>query len=357
LTAARTSDIVAAVHPGVYVDEDGTAGAPIAGVPTGGSAFVGTAERGPFNPRRVTSGADFDRVYGSKPTILRGAARAFFANGGKSLWISRARSAKTLGAAVDALAAVAGIELVAAPEAGGRLAVAEALAAHARAHKRIALVDGAPAGSAADAVGLRAHLASPWATVHHPWVEAAGRLLLPPSGFVAGAYAAERPWLVPAQPLKGVVRVAAVPRAAGVGADGVNLVREFPGRGVRLWGARTASDEPEWRYVNVRRYLAYLEHSIDEGTRWTVFEPNAEPLWQMLRGVIERFLLAQWRDGALQGRKAGDAFFVRCDRTTMTQADIDAGRLVCDVGVATVRPAEFVVLRFRHTAAKPDDDP
>jgi phage tail sheath protein FI len=127
---------------------------------------------------------------------------------------------------------------------------------------------------------------------------------------------------------------------------GVNVIRRFAGRGIRVWGARTLSQDAEWKYVNVRRYMIYLEHSIDRGTRWVVFEPNDEKLWARVRQSIEAFLLAEWRGGALVGTRPNDAFFVRCDRTTMTQDDIDNGRLICQIGIAPIRPAEFVVFRI-----------
>ena len=113
--------------------------------------------------------------------------------------------------------------------------------------------------------------------------------------------------------------------------------------------------DPDWKYVDVRRLLVYLEHSIDEGIRWVVFEPNGEPLWASLRRSVCDFLLAEWRDGALQGASADEAFFVRCDRTTMTQDDLANGRLVLEIGVATTRPAEFVVFTIgQWTALSPD---
>jgi phage tail sheath protein FI len=127
---------------------------------------------------------------------------------------------------------------------------------------------------------------------------------------------------------------------------GINTIRKFPGRGVRVWGARTLSTGVEWRYVNVRRLFIFLEHSIDEGTRWAVFEPNDERLWARVTDTIRLFLRSQWRNGALPGQKEEQAFFVACDRTTMTESDIADGRLVCEVGVAPLRPAEFVVFRL-----------
>jgi hypothetical protein len=129
---------------------------------------------------------------------------------------------------------------------------------------------------------------------------------------------------------------------------GVNVIRDFrhTNRGIRVWGARTRSSDPLWKYVNVRRLFIFLEKSIDEGTQWVVFEPNDEPTWAAVRRSITNFLIRVWRDGALMGPTQDDAFFVKCDRTTMTEDDILNGRLICYVGVAPVRPAEFVIIRI-----------
>ncbi|MEJ2593360.1 MAG: phage tail sheath C-terminal domain-containing protein, partial [Candidatus Thiodiazotropha sp.] len=131
---------------------------------------------------------------------------------------------------------------------------------------------------------------------------------------------------------------------------GVNVIRDFrsDGRGIRVWGARTMSSDPEWRYINVRRLFLMVEESIDEGTQWVVFEPNAEKTWAKVRQSITNFLLTVWRSGALRGITQEEAFFVNCDRTTMTEADIDAGRLICEVGIAPVKPAEFVIFRIQQ---------
>jgi hypothetical protein len=109
---------------------------------------------------------------------------------------------------------------------------------------------------------------------------------------------------------------------------------------------QTLSPDPEWKYVSVRRTAIFIEQSIDKGTRWAVFEPNEEPLWASLRRCISEFLEAQWRLGAFQGGTADEAYFVTCDRTTMTQDDIDSGRVIVVVGFAPIEPAEFVVLRI-----------
>ena len=109
--------------------------------------------------------------------------------------------------------------------------------------------------------------------------------------------------------------------------------------------------DPEWKYVNLRSYLAYLKRSIEKETKWVVFEPNDPPLWRKIRSEIERLLLIEYRKGALVGRKPEQAFFVRCDRSTMTQNDLDNGRLIALIGVAVLRPAEFVIFRIGQWTA------
>ena len=129
---------------------------------------------------------------------------------------------------------------------------------------------------------------------------------------------------------------------------GVNAIRRFEGRGTRVWGGRTLSSDPEFRYLNVRRFLIFMEASLDRGTQWVVFEPNAPDTWSRVVDSVSAFLHTQWRSGALLGRKPEDAFYVRCDETTMPADDVQNGRLICDIGVAIVRPAEFVIFRIEQ---------
>ncbi|HEY0373006.1 MAG TPA: phage tail sheath C-terminal domain-containing protein, partial [Thermoanaerobaculia bacterium] len=133
----------------------------------------------------------------------------------------------------------------------------------------------------------------------------------------------------------------------------INVFRDFRAdfRGLRIWGARCITSDTEWKYVNVRRLFIFLEESLDQGTQWVVFEPNDERLWARVRQSISAFLTRVWRDGALMGTKAEEAFFVRCDRTTMTQDDLDNGRLIVLIGVAPVKPAEFVIIRIGQFTA------
>lgn len=279
---------------------------------------------------------------------------------------------------LEALGEIDDIAIVAAPDGGDQAdvdasaAVADAVVGHCeRAKYRIGVID-APQGSSMNEIrDFRGRFDSKYAAIYHPWIEILDpnerpsqgapqrRLMLPPSGFVTGIYArsdVERGvHKAPAnETVLGLTRFEAninKGRQDVLNPEGVNCLRFFEGRGNRVWGARTISSDPEWKYVNVRRLFIYLEHSLDKGSQWAVFEPNNERLWNNVRSMIEDFLLVMWRDGALLGEKPEDAFFVRCDRTTMTQNDLDNGRLICLVGVAPVKPAEFVVFRVGQWTA------
>jgi len=183
-----------------------------------------------------------------------------------------------------------------------------------------------------------------------------GEISIPPSGHVMGIYARsdiERG--VHKAPANEVIRgisgleVKLTKEEQDIlNPRNINCLRDFQemNRGRRVWGARTISSDPDWKYVNVRRLFIFVEHSIDRGTQFVVFEPNNEQLWERVRRVVSQFLNTVWRNGALMGRTPEEAFFVKADRTTMTQNDIDNGRLIIHVGVAPVKPAEFVIFRI-----------
>jgi phage tail sheath protein FI len=231
---------------------------------------------------------------------------------------------------------------------------------------RIGVVDGRPASSMTEIRHFRGQFDTKYAALYHPWVEildptqrpAQGappeRILLPPSGFVCGIYARS-------DIQRGVHKAPANEVVFGLtkfeininkarqdvlNPEGINALRFFEGRGNRVWGARTLSSDPEWKYVNVRRLFIFMEHSIDKSTQWAVFEPNNERLWRNMQLTVEDFLLTLWRDGALIGDKPEKAYFVHCDRTTMTQNDLDNGRLICLIGCAPTKPAEYVIFRI-----------
>jgi phage tail sheath protein FI len=229
---------------------------------------------------------------------------------------------------------------------------------------RIAVLDSGDALSISEVRAQRARLDSSYAALYYPWVRVLDPLTqretnLPPSGFVAGIYARnDINRAVYKAPANEVVNLAIgfeqflnKSQQEVLNPEGINCFRFFEGRGMRLWGARTISSDPEWKYVNLRRYFAYLERSIDKGTQWAVFEPNGEQLWANVRRTIETFLLNEWQNGALLGDKPEKAYFVKCDRSTMSQNDLDNGRLVCLIGVAPLRPAEFVIFRIGQWTA------
>jgi uncharacterized protein len=269
------------------------------------------------------------------------------------------------------------VAIVALPDAGTYddelcQAAAGVLIAHVETAKyRIAVVDAPRASSLTEVRSFRGKFDTTHAAMYHPWIEifdplqrpAQGapprRILLPPSGFVTGIYArndvTRGVFKAPAnEVVQGLTRFEVninTARNDVLNPEGINALRFFPGRGNRVWGARTMSSDPEWMYVNVRRLFNFLEHSIDRSMQYAVFEPNNERLWAGIRQSVEDFLYVQWLAGALLGSKPEEAFFVRCDRTTMTQNDLDNGRLICLIGVAPTKPAEFVIFRIGQFTA------
>ena len=215
-----------------------------------------------------------------------------------------------------------------------------------------------------DVAAFRDMYDSTYAAMYHPWLEmydagAKRSAYFPPSGAMAGIYArtdVERG--VHKAPANEVVRgCTGLSCAYNEGEQdilnpmGVNLIRAFTGRGIRVWGARTISSNGLWKYLNVRRLFIYVEESIKANTNWVVFEPNSSVLWSRVTRTIETFLATCWRDGALAGSTPSEAFFVECGPTTMTQDDIDNGRLICQIGIAPVKPAEFVIFRITQKTA------
>ena len=244
---------------------------------------------------------------------------------------------------------------------------------------RFAVLDGSrpPHDTLADVQSQRQQFDTKYAALYHPWLLVPdpfpanlARIAdypLPPSGHVVGIYARtdiERG--VHKAPANEVVRgITGLQRTLNKGEQdilnpfpvNINVIRDFRtnNRGIRVFGGRVITSDPDWKYVNVRRLLIFIEASIDRGLQWVVFEPNAEPLWARVRRSISNFLTVVWRDGGLEGTKVEEAYFVKCDRTTMTQTDIDNGRLIVLVGVAPVKPAEFVIIRIGLFTAHADN--
>jgi phage tail sheath protein FI len=247
-----------------------------------------------------------------------------------------------------------------------RSAAVNAVVLHAEQHRMFAVVDLPDESDDQTLVDWRLlHLDSTHAAAYAPWVRILNTRTnaveqtvdMPPSGFVMGVFArtdSERGvWKAPAnERVDGIVDLV-VPytqrRQDLLNPNGVNLIRAFPGRGMRIWGARNLTDDTEWRYVNVRRLFLFLESSIDRGTQWVVFEPNDAGTWLRVRVSVENFLNQVWRAGGLAGATPEQAYRVRVGLgQTMTETDIELGLLVIEVAVAPVYPAEFVVFRISH---------
>lgn len=375
----------------MYVEEVPSGSRPIEGVPTSVAGFVGAAAQGPIAAHQVRDWREFREIYGDPvaDSHLAGAVRGFFDNGGKRLYVARVLPAdRRTGLTVDdyvgdrglpesertglaALETIDEISILAVPDEVRRRphdlsAVTDAVIAQCERRRDRFAVLSTIAGQR-DVHALPPRPDSAWAALYYPWIEvrhpATGKPTpMPATGHVAGVYArtdaTRGVHKAPAnEPLRGVDDLefpVSQQMQDVLNPLGVNSLRDFraQGRGIVVWGARTLTSDPEWKYVPVRRLFIFLEESIDKGTQWVVFEPNDEPLWSRVRQQVEAFLTGLWRDGALQGAKPEEAFFVRCDRSTMTQNDIDNGRLVCLVGVAPLRPAEFVIFRIGQKTAE-----
>ncbi|MEE4298274.1 MAG: phage tail sheath subtilisin-like domain-containing protein [Pseudomonadales bacterium] len=376
--------------PGVFVEEVSFRARTIEPAVDPVTVFVGPTTRGRIGVPSpvIESFAAFRRGYGGLADLRIGggqrllnhvahAAQAFFREGGRRLQIvrvgggdGRSPSLRGYQAALRVVDRIEGLRTVAAPGSSALPALADdvraALITHAaRSGRRsCVLLDPDPSTPPASARALATAFDAPDAALYYPWIAVrsptgGGDLLIPPSGAVAGILARvaaarglhRAPGNEPIASATGLERALGAAEARTLNPDGVSVLRQFPARGIRVWGARTLSSDPEWRYLNVRRYVAYVEHSIDRGTRWAAFEPNDESLWAQLRLVVSGFLLDEWRAGRLQGSRPSEAYFVSCDRSTMTAADLRARRLIAQVGLAPLRPAEFVVLRVEQPTA------
>lgn len=381
------------LSPGVYAEEIASRAHSIEAASTDLALFAGVLPGDPDpEPRVVTSWQEFVDAWDSSshldlagvasPNYLAYAAHAYFQNGGRRLCVVPVGSTSGGPQAGDYAAALAAslvasrqasadISLVHAPGASTwaqREAIEDVLVAHVEDEPgRFLILDPPAAQDLAQVRAQRARLDTSHAALYYPWVIAsdalaaagAASVTLPPGGFMCGIHVRTITEQGIHKPPANSVILGALDfetrlnelQQDVLNPEGINCLRAFEGRGLRVWGARTMGSDPEWKYINVRRYFDYLQRSLDRGTRWAAFERNDETLWSNLRSAIEAFLFDEWRNGALQGSKPEQAWFARCDRSTMTQDDIDQGRLVCLVGVAPLVPAEFVVLRITQSTA------
>ncbi len=371
------------MSPGIYIEETEIRAKSIEGISTSTTGMVGLTQKGPLNqPTLVTSFSEFQRVFGGYLDTSYGdyrylphAVEGFFQNGGQRVYINRV--AATDGGVSDetiigkdssepnqrtglwAFNGVDEIKILAIPN-GANQKIHNAMIEHCEHLKnRFAVLDPKECVNL-DAIRKQWSMYnSSYAALYYPWIkirqpDTKEILSIPPSGHICGIYARtdlqrgvhKEPANEVIEGVLGLEQQITQAQQDTLNPLGVNCLREFSGRGFRVWGARTTSSDPLWKYINLRRLFLYLEESIEKGTQWVVFEPNNEKLWTRVNQTVSQFLTTLWKDGALMGTTPEQAFFVKCDRNTMTQNDIDNGRIIMLIGVAPVKSAEFVVFRI-----------
>lgn len=379
-------------YPGVYVEEVPSSDRPIAGVGTSTAGFIGivpdtiemplkpgsTTERYPLaeakTPKRITNWEEFKNNFGDFKTenkVLAHAIYGFFNNGGTACFVARVTKAEEYEDVLNKFRAEDEIAIVAIPGVTDKNILDKVLAHCESMQDRFAVLDGirSPANLSKEDIsgGLR-NAADGYGAIYFPWIEVADPVsgkndFVPPSGHIAGIYArSDAVRGVHKAPANEVIRGALKVEHKLSNADqkalnpvGINIIRQFNGN-VTVWGGRTWADpgtDSEWKYISTRRLFNYLRESIDEGTRWVVFEPNDRSLWQKIRRNISAFLTTVWRDGALFGDRAEDAFYVKCDETINTEEVRNLGQVITEIGVKIVNPAEFVIFRISQWAGTP----
>lgn len=373
--------------PGVYVEEVPPAARPIEGVGTSTAGFIGVVADGvtmPFvpgstttrftvatanTPKLITGWEEFKNNFGdfqAGNAVLAHAVFGFFNNGGTICWVLRVAAAAALTDPAEELARFAPIDeiaIVAVPSAVTDVQHNAIIAHCSNLQDRFAVLDGVQAPATlteADIAPVGRGGPGGYAAVYFPWIKVfdpvTGNVIsVPPSGHVAGIYArSDATRGVHKAPANEVVLGAVNLDVALTKANqdllnptGINLIRSFNGA-IKVWGARTRSDDAQFKYVNVRRFFNFLRESIDEGTQFVVFEPNTPALWQRIIRSVSDFLLNQYNAGALFGATPKQAFFVKCDFDTNPPQVRDLGQVVTEIGVAIVRPAEFVIFRIQQ---------
>ena len=379
--------------PGVYIKEIEIGAKPIEGVSTSVAGFVGMTQHvtdGDFDndtlvdkATLITNWGEFVKKFGvydeTVAPYLPPAVYGFFANGGSSCYVVRVKAGAADGdyvgtddgkgnrTGLHVFKEVDEVNIVCIPGVTTDV-VQKAMITHCEAMKdRFCILDPQQNADIETIQTQKDTVVSEkgYAALYYPWIKVAiesrenGKVKLiqdftPPSGYVAGIYArSDTEKGVHKAPANEIVRGVLdlkVPITRGeqeiLNPKGINCIRAFRGRGIRVWGARTTASDALWKYINVRRLFLYIEESIEDGTQWVVFEPNNERLWARVKQSITQFLTKVWKDGALMGTTPEEAFFVKCDKTTMTQNDIDNGRLIAVIGIAPVKPAEFVIFNI-----------
>ena len=384
--------------PDIYIEEVSTGSRPIGAVGTSMAAFIGVAPKADAEvgePTPINNWSEFLRVFAPPnpkdvSTDLSQAVFGFFQNGGSRCVVVNLGKEKLLADALAALESNDEVAIVAAPGFADAASY-DALLGHCeRLKDRVCVCDpprevpkidlltrvaevkvkGGAAGEGGGrgaGGGFRPRQSDggygafyfPRLRVVDPLSSTGNIVEVPPSGHMAGIWARtdanrgvhKAPANEAVVGALGVTYKVTRAEQEELNPAGVNVIRWFATEGIRVWGARTVSAEAsEWRYLNVRRLFNMIEESIARGTRWVVFEPNDRPLWQDIKRDVGAFLRVVWRDGALMGRTANEAFFVQCDEETNPPESIDQGRVVIRIGIAPVKPAEFIIFRIGQYA-------
>ncbi len=385
------------LSPGVYVEEVDRGTKPLEMVGTSTCAFLGECTVGPVNEAVLcTNWSQFTKHFGDfqNSEYLAHAVYGFFNNGGSRAFVLNignwdeiskqdpkdgkpkpaSKAALYIGSdngpgtrtGLKALEDIDDINIVAAPGQTDPV-IQDAVLSHCENMRyRFAVLDSPEVIEKGGVDKLPKPRDSKYGGYYFPWVEVydpfKGNIFQPPSGYMCGIYArsdSERG--VHKAPANEIVRGAIglkynITRGEQdlLNPKGINCIRSFPNRGIRVWGARTISSDASWRYVNVRRLFNMVEQSIELGTQWVVFEPNDQRLWKRVTRDIGAFLLRLWRQGALFGKTPEEAFFVKCDDETNPPEVIDAGQMICEIGMCPVKPAEFVIFRIGQMPAGGD---
>jgi phage tail sheath protein FI len=386
------------MSPGVYVEEVPSGTAPIAGVGTSTGGFIGLIPDGVAmpampdgtrytlapagEPQLVTNFTEFTTRFGEVSarvdanSVLGHAVRGYFVNGGTRLWVVRVaslaagESSDPIDDALAAMETVDEIALVAAPikppdgvDAIRLKAIHEKLLDHCeRLGDRFAILDSPEEVPVITADAINHLRESSYGAIYFPWIDVTGKGdHVPPSGHLAGMYgrvdAARGVHKAPAnEVLRGALGLkyrVGKPIQDDLNPRGVNALRLF-GNSIKVWGARTLKPGDDFTYINIRRLFNFLRESIDEGLQWAVFEPNTADLWARVTRNVSAFLTNVWSSGALFGNTPEQAFYVKCDDETNPPIGRDLGMVVTEIGVAVIKPAEFVVFRLsqRSTTGK-----
>jgi phage tail sheath protein FI len=317
-------------------------------------------------PTLITSWDQFKTRFGdfqAANATLAHAAYGFFNNGGTRLWVNRIADIANTNNVRDGLQqfeAIDEIAIVAVPGAVTAAAQTEVIDHCEDLQDRFAILDGQVTTTITVAAIQGTVGDSDYAAMYFPRIQVYdpitnALIYVHPSGHMAGLYArvdTERgvhkaPANETVRGALGLEYLVSRNEQAGLNPDGINVIRGFDGN-LKVWGARTLGGDGngEFKYINVRRLMNFLRESIDEGTQFAVFEPNAQPLWARIRRSVGSFLTNVWRDGALFGATPEEAFYVRCDETTNPPEVREAGMVITEIGVAIVKPAEFVIFRI-----------